>query len=165
MKSRLSILFLVAWPVPGLAFAQDDPTLRPKIGDPIVVELTGKPAATFLGLLNQPDVPDGEFGVPLEARIIRINRDTLIVDYQIMTKRDPDVAELVTVTVSFHRPDLAFPANDPSDYRSPHRKADTDEDRLVQATIAKVKSLPKVRKHSFEGVKIRVWSLAREFVE
>jgi hypothetical protein len=150
--------------VPGLAFAQADPTLRPKIGESIVVELTGKPAATYLGLLNQP-VPDGEFGVPLEARIIRINRDTLIADYQIMTKRAPDVAELVTVTVSFHRPDLAFPVSDPSDYRSPHRKAHTEEDRLVQATIAKMASLPKVRKHSFEGVKIRVWSLAREFVE
>lgn len=163
MTSRLSILILFASLLPGIVIAQDDRSLRPKVGDSIVLELTGKPAATYLRLLNQPvpDVPDGGFGVPLEARIIRIDHDNLIADYQIMMRHGSDAAQLVTLTVSFPRQDLAVP----SVYRTPRRNADTKEERLVQATIERQESLPKLRINSFEGIKIRVWSLAKEISE
>jgi hypothetical protein len=98
------------------------------VGDSIVIELTGKPAARYLRLFDQPvpDVPDGGFCVPLEARIIRIHHDKLIADYQIITGRDSDLEQLVTVTVSFDRQDLTAA----SIYRTPQRKAgETKGDR------------------------------------
>lgn len=163
MVFRLSILMLAATLLPRLGVAQDDPTLRSVVGDSIVLELTGKPAATYLRLVNQPvpDVADDRFAVPLEMRIIMINPDNLVADYQAMTKRDSELAQLVTITVSFHRRDLVAPSN----YRTPHRKADTEKEQLVQATIARMESLPKVRRNTFEGIKIRVWSLEKEIVE
>jgi hypothetical protein len=133
------------------------------VGDPIVIELTGKPAARYLRLLDQPvpDVPDAGFCVALEARIIRIHHAKLIADYQIITGRDSDLKQLVTVTVSFNRQDVTTA----SLYRTPQRNADTKEERLVQATIARQELLPKVRRNSFEGITIRVWSLEKEIAE
>ena len=164
MTSRIFsivVLFVPCLPVIGLA--EDNTSLRPHVGDPIVIELTGKPAARYLRLFDQPvpDVPDGGFCVPLEARIIRIHHDKLIADYQIITGRDANLQQLVMVTVSFDRQDLTAA----SIYRTPERNSETKEERLVQATIARQESLPKVRRNSFEGITIRVWSLAKEIAE
>ena len=162
---RRSIVIVFASLLPSIGIAQEDRSPLPKVGAPIVIGLTGKPAAAYLRLLNQPvpNVRDGGFCVPLEARIISIDHDDLIAECQIHIKNRPatDVEQLLTITVSFHRQQLVAP----SIYRNPQPNAETERERLVQAIIARQESLPKVQKSSFEGITIRVWSLEKEIVE
>ena len=163
MATRPSILVVLVTFLTSIGIAQDDTALSPQVGDPVSIELTGKPAAAYLRLFNQPvpAVPDGDVGVPLEARIVRIDRDNLVADFQVMNALDSDAPQIVTVSASFHRRDVSSPAN----YRSPSVKANTDEQHVVQAIVARHESLPKIRKHSFDGVTIRVWSLSEQINE
>ncbi|WP_339612781.1 hypothetical protein [uncultured Rubinisphaera sp.] len=163
MTSRLAYLVLIVMLLPDLVIARDDPSLHTQVGDQIVLDLSGKPAATYLRLLKQPvpEVPDDGFCVQLVARIIRIDHDNLIAEFQIMREHDTDVAQLISVSVSFSRDDLV----DRSNYPQPYGIANTEKERLVQTIIAWQDSLPNIRKNSFEGIKIRVWSLDKEISE
>jgi hypothetical protein len=163
VTTRLLIFVVFVTCLTSIGIAQDDTALSPKVGDPVSIELTGKPAAAYLRLFNQPvpNVPDGDFGVPLEARIIRVDRDNLIAEFQAAKPNGSDAPQLVTISASFRRRDLTSP----SQYRTPNAKAATNNQRLVQATIARHESLPKIRRHSFDGIMIRVWSLSDQITE
>ncbi len=163
MTTRLPILVVLVTCLTSIGIAQDDTVLSPRVGDPVLIELTGKPAAAYLRIFNQPvpNVPDDDFGVPLEARIIRVDHDNLIAEFQATKQNGSETPQLVTVSTAFQRCDL----KKPSQYKTPHAKADTNEQRLVQTIIARHESLPKIRRPSFDGITLRVWSLSEQITE
>ena len=132
------------------------------LGDSILLELTGKPALSYLKLVGYqvPDsVRDDGFCAPLEARVIAADDERVLAEFQTpLLPKDSDTPRIVTVASSVVRSDIVGPSR----YRSPIGDNDTASKRKVDEMRLRHESLPRIRLDSFDRVKIRVWELVDE---
>ncbi|WP_237226326.1 hypothetical protein [Rubinisphaera sp. JC750] len=144
----------------SVGYAEDSPSSL-KVGDRIELQLTGRPAADFIRLVGRP-LPIKTFddtkqtGLAVNSRVISIDDDNLTAEYYHNPASKNEEPMILTITVVRPLKDVQYRTTTPSSGRVGLREK---QNNSSQPTTP---ALPFLRHNSYDGLKVRAWSVAYE---
>lgn len=144
----------------AVTHAEDSPSPL-KVGDRIELQLTGRPAADFIRLVGRP-LPIKTFGdikqtgLALNSRVISIDEGNVTAEYYHNPASKNEKPTILTITVVRPLKDVQYQATPPSSGRVGLREKNASSNQPPSPT------LPFLRHDSYDGLKVRAWSVAHE---
>jgi len=132
------------------------------VGDVVLLEMRDRPAAAYLKLLGH-DIPDTQFGIAIEARVVKLEDSNVVLEFQTTVSRETDSAKVITVTSMPLLQQILEPPQ--PKYSMPVSATDGDNESMIRQLHTRQANLPCVRIDNFEHTKIRTWTLATEINE
>jgi len=132
------------------------------VGDVVLLEMRDRPAAAYLKLLGH-DIPDTQFGIAIEARVVKLEDSNVVLEFQTTVSRETDSAKLITVTSMPLLQQILEPPQ--YKYSMPVSATDGDNENMIRQLQTRQANLPYVRIDNFAHTKIRTWTLATEINE
>ncbi|WP_013628226.1 hypothetical protein [Rubinisphaera brasiliensis] len=144
----------------AVGYAEDSSSSL-KVGDRIELQLTGRPATDFIRLVGRP-LPIKTFGyakqtgLALNSRVISIDDDNVTAEYYHNPASKNEEPMILTITLVRPLEDVQYQATTPSSGRVGLREKQNNSKQPP------FPALPFLRHDSYDGLKVRAWTVARE---